>query len=338
MTRIDWRLGVALLAGALSIAIGPSPASAWELFRSENPDVRDGNERLTAGDAEGAVAAYDRAVATLPGEPAVRLDRGLALLAAGRMDEAREELLRATEPPASAEIRGAAHYDLGLAFYQQGDAAATAGEHEEAQRLFREAADAFRSSLRQVPGNRDAGWNLELALRRIREQEEQQQQQEEQEEQEQQDQQDQQQQDQQDQQQQDQQDQQQDQQDQQEGDQDQQDPQDQQQQDPQDQQQQDQQDPQQDQQDDSTESGERDDQQEQDSQDAQQQPGEGEQGSEEGESEGDDESQSTGTTERSLPPDMERVLDALQDGEENLERSLARSRGQREQRRVARDW
>ena len=45
-------------------------------------------------------------------------------------------------------------------------------------RLLREAADAFRRSLRARPGNRDAAWNLELALRRIREQEEQQQQQE----------------------------------------------------------------------------------------------------------------------------------------------------------------
>ncbi|UJR80224.1 hypothetical protein [Sandaracinus amylolyticus] len=318
--------------GLAMMAAMPARASAWELFRSENGDVREGNERLAAGDHAGALAAYDRAARVLPGEAGVHLDRGLALLAAGQLDPAREALRLATEPPASREIRAAAHYNLGLAFYQQADAAAGEENHEEAQRLFREAADAFRSSLRQVPGNRDAGWNLELALRRIREQEEQQQQQEEQE-----------QQDQQDQEQQDQQDQQQDQQDQQQ--QDQQDQQDQQQQDQQDQQQdqqdqqQDQQDSQQqDQQDESSDSGERDDQQQQDQQDSQQQPGESPEGQREDQPSGESESEASGAQERSLPPDMERVLDALQDGEENLERSMARARGQREQRRVERDW
>ncbi|WP_205627067.1 tetratricopeptide repeat protein [Sandaracinus amylolyticus] len=316
--------------GLAMMAAMPARASAWELFRSENGDVREGNELLAAGDHAGALAAYDRAARALPSEAGVHLDRGLALLAAGQLDPAREALRLATEPPASREIRGAAHYNLGLAFYQQADAAAGEENHEEAQRLFREAADAFRSSLRQVPGNRDAGWNLELALRRIREQEEQQQQQDQQE---QQDQQDQQQQDQQDQQQQDQQDQQQqDQQDQQ-----QQDQQDQQQQDQQDQQQDQQDSQQQDQQDDSSDSGERDDQQQQDSQDSQQ-PGESPEGQREDQPSGESESEASGTQERSLPPDMERVLDALQDGEENLERSMARARGQREQRRVERDW
>nr|MDQ3037539.1 hypothetical protein [Myxococcota bacterium] len=65
-------LAVVSLAAVHSVV--PAEASAWELFRSENPDVRDGNDRLAAGDPAGAVAAYDRAVATLPGEPAVRLD------------------------------------------------------------------------------------------------------------------------------------------------------------------------------------------------------------------------------------------------------------------------
>ena len=321
MTRtMLFSIGIALWASVL-----PARAAAWELFRSENGDVREGNERLAAGDHAGALAAYDRAARALPSEPGVHLDRGLALLEAGQLDQAREALRLATEPPASPEIRGAAFYDLGLAFYRQADAAAGEQNHEEAQRLFREAADAFRSSLRQVPGNRDAGWNLELALRRIREQEEQQRQQEEQ---------------QQDQQSQDQQSQDQQQQDQQQ--QDQQQSQDQQSQDQrQDQEAQDQRSQDQEaQQDDSSESGERDDRQPQDpqqEQDPQQQPGESPEGREE-QQRGEDESEPSGTDERSLPPDMERVLDALQEGEENLERSMARARGQRERRRVEQDW
>ncbi len=305
VSRMRW-LSFGLSLGLLWIV--PSQASAWELFRSENPDVREGNERLLAGDAAGAVTAYDRAVRALPSEPAVHLDRGLALLHAARFDEAREELLRATEPPASAEVRAAAHYDLGIAFYQQGDAAA-AENHEEAQRLFREAADAFRNSLRQTPGNRDAAWNLELSLRRIREQQEQQEQQEqEQEQQEQQE---------------------------------------------RNQEQESQQDGEQNEQE--REGQERNEQsseenaepndssQEQDSEGESSDPSSEQNAQQQEESQQDaqdsaQEPNSEGTTDRSVPADMSRVLDALEDGEENLERALARSRGQRQARRVIRDW
>lgn len=303
VSRMRW-LSFGLSLGLLWIV--PSQASAWELFRSENPDVREGNERLLAGDAAGAVTAYDRAVRALPSEPAVHLDRGLALLHAARFDEAREELLRATEPPASAEVRAAAHYDLGIAFYQQGDAAA-AENHEEAQRLFREAADAFRNSLRQTPGNRDAAWNLELSLRRIREQQEQQEQQE-QEQQEQQE---------------------------------------------RNQEQESQQDGEQNEQE--REGQERNEQsseenaepndssQEQDSEGESSDPSSEQNAQQQEESQQDaqdsaQEPNSEGTTDRSVPADMSRVLDALEDGEENLERALARSRGQRQARRVIRDW
>jgi len=39
-----------------------------------------------------------------------------------------------------------------------------------------------------------------------------------------------------------------------------------------------------------------------------------------------------------MPPDMSRVLDALEDGEESLERARARARGSRDSRRVLQDW
>ena len=277
-TTSRWALA---LASILVIApmMAPSHALAWEWFRSENAHVRDGNTALRAGDAAGASAQYDQAARELPREPGVQLNRGLALLAQGEQHgPAREAFLRATEPPAPREMRAAAHYDAGLSFYQEGDAAAGTDDHRAAQESFRQAAEQFRQSLRQVPGNRDAAWNLELALRRLNEEEEEQEQQDQQEQQENQDQQ------------------QQDQQN-------------------QDQQQQDQQN------------------QDQQQQDQEQQPEE--QPGQEGEP---DESEAPGTTERSLPADQERVLDALQDNEDNLERARARARGQRERRRPAQDW
>lgn len=308
-TTSRWALALALIL-VIAPIMAPSQALAWEWFRSENAHVRDGNTALRGGDSAGASGQYDQAARELPREPGVQLNRGLALLAQGEHGPAREAFLRATEPPAPREMRASAHHDAGLSFYQEGDAAAGTDDHRAAQEGFRQAAEQFRQSLRQVPGNRDAAWNLELALRRLNEEEEEQEQQDQQEqeqqdqqeqEQEQQDQQDPQEQEQQDQQQQDQQDQQQDQQDEQQ----------------QDQQQQDQQDPQQ---------QDQQDQQPQDQQDQQGQSGEPE------------ETEAPGTTERSLPADQERVLDALQDNEDNLERARARARGQRERRRPAQDW
>jgi Ca-activated chloride channel family protein len=325
-------LGAILAIAALVFA--PAKAAAWDLFRSENADVREGNSRMEAGQPQAALEAYERAARALPGEPAVHLDRGIALLEAGRLDEAREALRIATEPPAPSPIRAAAHYDLGLVFYRQAEAAAAAGDHAQAQRLFREAADQFRSSLRQQPGNRDAGWNLELALRRIQ----QEQQEQERRHSEQQDsrnppeQQDSQQQDgRQDSQQQD-------------GRQDSQSP------------------------DRPSESRQPDAQPENDrGRDAQQshdpeQPGESGseqrsderdeqrgQGSRDAEQEGNQSGADTGGADpadgtsngaqgRTLPLEAERVLDALADGEESLQRQLARIRGERQHRRVLKDW
>ncbi|MDW8246573.1 MAG: tetratricopeptide repeat protein [Sandaracinaceae bacterium] len=161
---------IVLLIG-LSL-LWPGPALAWDWFRSENRHVRQGNEALRSGDAQGALASYERAARELPSEPGVHLNRGLALLAQGKHKEAREAFGRAFEPPAPRETRASAYYNAGLSFYREADALAAQGDHANARILFRQAADAFRQSLRFLPGNRDAAWNLELALRRERQEEE----------------------------------------------------------------------------------------------------------------------------------------------------------------------
>jgi len=360
-------------------ALGASEVRAWDWFRAENGNVREGNERLRASDAAGALRSYELAARELPSDPGVHLNRGLALLALDQHDKAREAFLLATEPPASAPIRAAAYYDLGLAFYRQADAAATAAgadavaqggaipgalpgsipgmppgglmpspgaptgpaggavagggapppqaDHREAQRLFREAADGFRRSLRIVPGNRDAAWNLELALRRLREEEEQQRQEDEQRRAEQEQQQ-----------------QQQDQQAQNDPNQPPQDGQDgdpQQDQPPQDQPPQDGQDGDQQQQPGDQQQPDQppqnqppqDQQAQNDANQPQPQPGE-ENGDEGGQrDQGQDSPQGDG-----LPGDVARVLDALRDGEDNLERYRARARALRENRAPAQDW
>lgn len=161
-----------LAIGLATFVAAPGRAFAWNPFESKNDEVERGNAALGAGDAKTALESYDRAARKLPNEPGVQLGRGLALMALGENDRAREAFLRAAEPPAPASLRADAHHNLGLSFYRQADAAAANENHGEAQRLFREAADAFRRSLRARPGNRDAAWNLELAKRRLREEQE----------------------------------------------------------------------------------------------------------------------------------------------------------------------
>ncbi len=177
----------ALLALACSVAvITPATALAWSPLRSENPDVRRGNALMSKQEYTAALEAYDSAAEELPGSKGVQLNRGLALLAQGSTELAKEAFLAAADPSAPTHTRADAYYDLGVAYAREGDALAEQEDHKRATASFREAADAFKRSLRLQPGDRDAAWNLEYALQRIREQEEKQQQQEQEQEQQQQ--------------------------------------------------------------------------------------------------------------------------------------------------------
>jgi Ca-activated chloride channel family protein len=161
------------LFGAL-LALAPISARAelpsW--LRIENGKVRDGNEKLAKGDAKGALADYDQAARELPDAPGVQLDRGLALMKTGDLSKAREALLSATQPSAPPALRADAYQNLALAFYREGDQLASQQKHKEAQQMFRESLDAGKRSLRLRPADPNVAWNLELAARRIREEEE----------------------------------------------------------------------------------------------------------------------------------------------------------------------
>ncbi|HEX4351276.1 MAG TPA: hypothetical protein VHZ95_00155, partial [Polyangiales bacterium] len=108
----------------------------------------------------------------LPDAPGVQLNRGLALLKQGDFPKAREALLSATQPNAPTGVRADAYEDLSLAFYREADSLAGQKNHKDAQKAFRESADAAKRSLRLRPGDPNTAWNLELASRRIREEDE----------------------------------------------------------------------------------------------------------------------------------------------------------------------
>jgi Ca-activated chloride channel homolog len=297
------RFGAGIVLGML-LALGllwstPARALDFDWLRSENRHVREGNQRLQAGDTKGALAEYDSAAQELPSEGGVHLDRGLALLRAGELGPAREALRLGTQPAASAAVRADAFYNLGIGFYREADARAGENKHDEAQQLFKEAADAFKQSLRLRAGDPNSAWNYELARRRVTEQQEKQKQDEQKQDEQKQDEQ------------------------------------------KQDEQKQDEQKPDQEQGDDKQDQPKPDQPQDEqakkpDSPEPQPKPEQ----KPDGKQDGQDAQQPPPTAQEppAVPPEVNRALDALDNGENNLERVRALNRAARERRKPEKDW
>ncbi|MBC8132315.1 MAG: tetratricopeptide repeat protein [Deltaproteobacteria bacterium] len=128
--------------------------TAFDPVRSRSAQVEEGNAKMKAGKADEALVAYDKAVAELPAEPGVHFDRGTALAALSRFDEAAEEFLRATEAKDTA-LKAAAFYNLANAFFKKDK--------------FKEAVEAYKRTLALDPKDERAKWNLEIALKKQRE-------------------------------------------------------------------------------------------------------------------------------------------------------------------------
>jgi Ca-activated chloride channel family protein len=295
----------ALTVSLCWLALGSSARAelpSW--LKKQNADVNDGNDAMQKGDPKGALESYNRAAAKLPEAPGVALDRGLSLLKQGDYGKAREALLSATVPNASTDVRADAYQDLSLSFYREADGLASQNNHADAQKLFREALDAAKRSLHLRPGDPNTAWNMELAARRVRDEEQKQKDEEEQKKKDEQNK---------DQQKQDGDKQNQDQDQKQDGDKG---------------------------QDQKPDQGKQDQKdkpepkkpEEQKGQDKPKQPDKPESG-EKQPAEPKDEAQAKG-----LPPEAEQALDSLENGEENFERYRARQRASRERRAPEKDW
>ena len=136
---------VAVLALLAVLLPGFSP------FQAEEEHVRAGNERLLAGDAAGALRAYDEAERAVGRRPEIEFDRGNAAAHEGRLDDAQAAFGRAAAT-APAPLASRALQNLG-------NALAAAGDGEGAVR-------AFSDALARDPSNEDARWNLEVLLRK----------------------------------------------------------------------------------------------------------------------------------------------------------------------------
>ena len=131
---------------ALALLLAASP------FTAEHPTVREGNEKLRAGDAAAALERYGRAEAEAGAHPEIDFDRGDALYAQGQGEAARQAWAKAAEAARTGPLAS-------RALQNGGNALDAAGDREGAARAFTEA-------LRRDPGNEDARYNLEVLLRR----------------------------------------------------------------------------------------------------------------------------------------------------------------------------
>ncbi|MEO6192178.1 MAG: VWA domain-containing protein [Thermoanaerobaculia bacterium] len=147
------------LLGALALPSLPSLPSflqphlpTWVERWMYNP--RERTERSIAsyqsGRPKDAVGPMDTASRLAPGDPTVQYDAGTVHLGAGHARKA-VSLLEKAAKRASPELSPVAHYNLGNARLEAGDAAG--------------AAEAYRQALRERPMDQNAKYNLELALR-----------------------------------------------------------------------------------------------------------------------------------------------------------------------------
>jgi tetratricopeptide (TPR) repeat protein len=140
---------------AALLACGPL-LCGFGLLEKRDAEVEAGNAAMRAGKAEEALGHYDQAVKKLSADPGAHYDRGAALYALSRFDEAGQEFLRATEAKDPA-LKASAFYNLGNAFFKK--------------EKFKEAVSAYTRTLGLKPEDKQAKWNLEIALKRQKEEE-----------------------------------------------------------------------------------------------------------------------------------------------------------------------
>jgi Ca-activated chloride channel homolog len=136
-------------------------------------DVEKGNRLYREGRYAEAVEAYRAALRAGDDSPQLQYNLGTALLRLGRYAEAEEHLrgaLDAVEP----ELRYRSFYNLGNRFLSS---ARSEPDLQSQGDMLQGAVDAYKRSLRLQPGDVDAKWNLEMALRDQEQNQQQQQQQ-----------------------------------------------------------------------------------------------------------------------------------------------------------------
>lgn len=143
------RTWLALLLALVPLLWGFDP------FRTSNTAVEEGNAKLGAGKYKEALEFYDRAAKELPDSAGVQYNRGIALSRLSKLQEARSALLKGTAA-GDRDLKAKSFYNLGNVQLKL--------------KQYKEAIDSYRRSLRLDHEHLPSKWNLEIALRQLKEQ------------------------------------------------------------------------------------------------------------------------------------------------------------------------
>ena len=120
-----------------------------------------GNKLYAAEKYPEAAETYSRALKLRPDDPTLQHNRGAALYKAGQL-QASEQAFSAAMADAPQQLQQDLHYNIGNARYRLAN--------------FKGAIEQYKQALRLKPDDGEAKYNLELAQRKLKEQDEQQQQ------------------------------------------------------------------------------------------------------------------------------------------------------------------
>ncbi len=129
-----------------------SPPLFGETVAGKN---REGNQLFAQGRYAEAEKAYVEALAKVPGRPELLYNHGNSLIMQKKNDLALQQLRQAVSKGGQG-LQASAWYNSGNALYEMGK--------------FQDAAQAYIQALRANPADRDAKHNLELALKKMQQQ------------------------------------------------------------------------------------------------------------------------------------------------------------------------
>ena len=157
------RPGVTAVALAAALISAPAGASEVlsEITLKPQRDTRAGRQAWRQGDYPRALERFREAATVRKEDERALFNLADSLVASGQVDEA-IPLLSALGGRTASPLAAAARYNLGNALFAKQD--------------FAGAVDAYRSALELAPGDEDTRRNLELALRRLKQQQQPQQQ------------------------------------------------------------------------------------------------------------------------------------------------------------------
>lgn len=156
---LPWRRRPGVIVVAVAAALAAAPAGATdvlsEISLKPQRDTRAGRQAWRDGDYPRALERFHAAATVRQEDERALFNLADALVASGRLDEA-IPVLAALGGQTASPLAAAARYNLGNALFAKQDFAGAVG--------------AFRGALQLAPGDEDTRRNLELALRRLKEQ------------------------------------------------------------------------------------------------------------------------------------------------------------------------